>query len=152
MRDAVGGTLLLNLVLTFAGIVILFFVGIIAYSKAYKVKNRIIEIIERNEEYSSSEVFQEEINKELSKVGYRVSSTPIKDTRCSKDSSRGSCVNLNETNYQYCVCEHRDSVSEGNGTSFEVITYVRFEFPIVGDLLTLPVKGETKVLKKVYDY
>ena len=32
MRDAVGGSLLLNLVVIFTGIVIIFFVGIIAYS------------------------------------------------------------------------------------------------------------------------
>ena len=34
----------------------------------------------------------------------------------------------------------------------EVITYVQFEFPVIGDLLTFPVKGETKVLGKNYNY
>ena len=153
MRDAVGGSLLLNLVVIFTGIVIIFFVGIIAYSKAYKVKNRIIELVERNEGYPSSSEdaeFEKEIITELSKVGYRVVSERITNDKCSRDSSRGNCVNKNTTYYYYCVCEHSDSVS--SGTSFEVITYVQFEFPVIGDLITFPVKGETKVLGKSYDY
>ena len=42
MKDAVGGSLLLNLVIIFTSIVILLFVGVLAYAKAYKVKNKII--------------------------------------------------------------------------------------------------------------
>ena len=147
MKDAVGGSLLLNLVVVFTSIVILFFVGIIAYSKAYKVKNRIIEIIERNEEYSVTD----EINEELQRVGYRVSSSVLSNERCSRDSARGNCVNQNTSHYQYCVCEHSsDTVTDGR--IFEVITYVHFDFPVIGDFITFPVKGETRVLGKSYDY
>ena len=152
MKDAVGGSLLLNLVVIFTSIVILFFVGIIAYSKAYKVKNRIIEIIERNEEYSDDLI--DELSIELKKVGYRLGSSVPSNEKCASVSSRGKCVNLNETNYQYCVCEHSDSVSsnEDGGSVFEVITFVHFDFPIIGDFITFPVKGETKVLGKSYNY
>ena len=54
MKDAVGGSLLLNIVVIFTSIVILFFAGIMAYSKAYKIKNRIIEVIERYETYDDT--------------------------------------------------------------------------------------------------
>ena len=48
MRDAVGGSILLNIVIIFLSLVIVFFAGIMAYSKAYKVKNRIIEFIKKS--------------------------------------------------------------------------------------------------------
>ena len=47
MRESLGGSMLLNLVVIFTGLIIIFFVGILSYSKAYRVKNRIVEIIEK---------------------------------------------------------------------------------------------------------
>ncbi len=157
MKDAVGGSLLLNLVVIFTSVVILFFAGILTYSKAYKVKNKIIEVIERydgkimdttNSAIIKSEVL-DEINKELGAVGYKVVAERPDDARCSNDSSRGACHNLNTSNYNYCICKQTGASS---AEVFEVITYVQFEFPVIGDLLTFPVKGETKVLGKNYDY
>lgn len=147
MKDAVGGSLLLNLVVIFTSIVILFFAGILAYSKAYKVKNKIIEVIERTDGDVNPSVL-EEINKELTTVGYKVIGSAPDSSKCSSDSSRGTCTNLNTSTFNYCICQH----GSANASVFEVITYVQFEFPIIGDLLTFPVKGETKVLGKNYNY
>lgn len=154
MRDAVGGSLLLNLVVIFTSIIILFFAGILAYSKAYKVKNKIIEIIEANDgQIIENGVLKSNINStintELTNVGYRVSGTPS-DEKCSNDSSRGNCTNLNNDSFNYCICKQSSAVKEG--ISYEVITYVHFSFPVIGDLLTFPVKGETRVLEKDYNY
>lgn len=156
--------MLLYLVVIFTSIIVLFFVGILSYSKAYKVKNKIIEVIERydgeildsqNSSYAN-QVVLDEINMELSKVGYKVVSTSgmNSDDRCSRDSSRNTCTNLNTSTFNYCLCLHSDSnsVNEDGAKIFEVITYVQFEFPIIGDLLTFPVKGETKILGKNYNY
>ena len=157
MKDAVGGSLLLNLVVVFTSIVILFFAGILSYSKAYKVKNKIIEVVERydgkimnetNTAIIKSQVL-DEINKELSIVGYKVVGEAPADTRCSNDSSRGTCHNLNTSSYNYCICKQADAAS---AEVFEVITYVQFEFPVIGDLITIPVKGETRILGKDYNY
>lgn len=156
MKDAVGGSILLYIVVIFVSIVILLFVSIISYSKAYKVKNKIIEIIERNDGQITDDsglmnsALLDEINQELNRVGYRVTSNGVSSEKCTADSSRGTCNNLNTTTYQYCICE-QTSATEG-GLSFEVITYVNYEFPVIGDLLTFPVKGETKILGKDYNY
>lgn len=150
MKDSVGGSILFYLVTIFTSIIILFFVGIISYSKAYKVKNKILEVIEQNNGYDSN--VQAELNEELRKVGYRVISEPITDTKCKSDSSRGQCTNLNESTYYYCVCEQSSNASSSTGKTYEVITYVYFEFPIIGDAIKIPVKGETRVLNKNYDY
>jgi len=147
MRDAVGGSILLNLVVIFTSIVILFFAGILTYSKAYKVKNKIIEIVERTDGDIDDNVLRE-INAELKNVGYKVIGEAPDDDKCSADSSRGGCTNLNTSTFNYCICEHGMT----DAKVFEVITYVQFEFPVIGDLLTFPVKGETKVLGKNYNY
>ncbi len=148
MKDAVGGSLLLNLVVIFTSVVILFFAGILAYSKAYKVKNKIIEVIERNDGDVNPNVLNE-INNELTNVGYRVIGSAPDRTKCENDSSRRTCTtNLNTSTFNYCICQH----GSANASVFEVITYVQFEFPVIGDILTFPVKGETKVLGKKYDY
>jgi len=136
MKDAVGGSLLLNLVVFFTSIVILFFVGILAYSKAYKIKNRIIEVIERHGEYNDSVVL--ELSEDLKTAGYIVSNSTEK---CGIE-------NLNTTEYLYCV--YVDDIDSGK--VYKITTYTRFEFPLIGDILMIPVKGETKVLGKVYNY
>ena len=148
MRESLGGSMLLTLVVIFTSIVILFFVGIIAYSKAYKAKNKIIEVIERYDGNITTHFNDviDPISEAMRLMGYRVS----KPTNCGKDSSSGSCNNLNNSEYNYCICE-QPSASAG-GSTFEVITYVQFDFPIIGDLLTIPVKGETRVLGKNYTY
>ena len=157
MKDAIGGSLLLNLVVFFTSVIILFFAGILAYSKAYKVKNKIIEVIEAHDGKIMSDVnptlidesVLSEINTELRNVGYLVSSAPD-STKCTNDSARGICTNLNTSQFNYCMCEQSSATDEG--VSYEVITYVHFEFPVIGSLLTFPVRGETRVLGKDYNY
>ena len=39
-----------------------------------------------------------------------------------------------------------------NGNYYVVVTFIHFEFPVIGDILTFPVYGETKILNKSYDY
>lgn len=136
MREALGNSLLMNLIVIFSGIVILFFVGIMSYSKAYRVKNRIIEVIEKYETYDGNA--QNEISADLKRIGYR----SISNKKCSEG-------NKNSTTYSYCVYEKNDT---NNGKYYEVVTYVQFEFPVIGDFITFPVKGETKILAKSYSY
>lgn len=140
MREAVGGSLLLNLVVIFTSIVILFFAVIIAYSKAYKIKNRIIEVIESNETYDS--IVASHLNDDLKVSGYWAATRDQVNSRC-------DVGNLNTSEYLYCVYLDESSTE---GESYKVVTYIHFDFPVIGDMLTFAVKGETKVLGKVYDY
>lgn len=69
MRSAIGNSLLMSLVVIIVSLVMLVFVGILSYSKAYRVKNRIIEVIEK---YGSFEYEQDgkQIAKEEIKIIY----------------------------------------------------------------------------------
>lgn len=138
MRSAIGNALLTNLVIIFVSLVILLFVGILAYSKAYKVKNRIIYYIESKEAYDSSDL--DELNNDLKSAGYQV---------ISKSNSKCSGNNENKTSYNYCV--YKQELNDGK-YYYKVVTYIHFEFPIIGSAINVPVSGETKILGKKYNY
>ena len=153
MRDAVGGSLLLNIVVMFTSIVILFFAGIMAYSKAYKIKNRIIEVVEKYETYDP--IVQATLDEELRKAGYIVATANQVEDKCEDG-------NLNTSEYLYCIykeCKICDDSSKcvvgecvEENRHYVVETFIHFNFPVIGNMLTFKVKGETKILGKNYNY
>jgi len=163
MRESLGGSMLLNLVIIFAGLVIVFFIGILSYSKAYRVKNRIVEIIEKYGAYevldSGNNLVTGEINPDLSAAGYNTSNPTrcnnVKASLINEENGRYSADelsdNLNKYGYNYCVFRSNKSLNS-TGNYYVVVTFIHFEVPIIGDLLTFPVYGETKILGKSYDY
>jgi hypothetical protein len=162
MRESLGGSMLLNLVLIFAGLVIILFVGILSYSKAYKVKNRIVEIIEKYGAYekidssTNTNVVTNEINENLKTAGYETSLSKKCNTirnRLVNEKYNGELSqNLNQSyGYNYCVFEMNKS-ENSTGKYYVVVTFIHFQVPIIGDVLTFPIYGETKILNKTYDY
>lgn len=152
MKDAIGGSLLLNIVVIITSVVILFFVGIIAYSKAYKIKNRIVEVIEKNETYDS-DIASNQLDNDLGRAGYITATKDKIDAKC--DDYNKNEVAVGASGYLYCVyCDDGDldpTTCEGERT-YKVVTYIHFNFPVIGDMLTFAVKGQTKTLGRVYDY
>ena len=156
MREAIGGSLLMNLVVIFTGIVILFFVSIISYSKAYGVKNRIINVLEKYEEFNVSA--QNEINADLRNVGYKATTSNQCDSDRVKNHLReigitnsSELTNLNTNAFNYCLYKIESKSSHGS-FYYVAVTFVSFEFPLIGDMLTFPVYGETRILGKDYNY
>jgi len=150
MKDAIGGASLLNLVVIFVSIIILLFVGILSFSKAYKVKNRIIEVIEKYETYDIN--VAKELKEDLKRAGYSTANTTQIEQRCESNNLSAA----SEAGYYYCVysnCYSKDASGNCIGErSYEVVSYVHFEFPVIGNVMSVPVKGETKILNKKYDY
>ena len=48
MRDAVGGTFMIKLILVFLAVYIIFMGAALNYAKAFRVKNKVMDIIEQN--------------------------------------------------------------------------------------------------------
>ena len=165
MKDAIGGSMLLNLVLIISGVIVLLFIGVLSYSKAYGVKNRIIEIIEKYgtyeeiEESTNLNVVTEELNSDLLSIGYDADQPKncevILGRLTNKKYGSGIDVskgNLNKYGYNYCVFEVNNMSVNESGKFYVVVTFVKFEFPVIGDLITFPVYSETKYLGKTYGY
>ena len=145
MREAIGSSLLFNLIITFVIIMIAFLIGSLAYSKAFKVKNRIINIIEKNE----GNVDVTLINQKLSEMGYKVD--PNK--KCSDTYiNGGQLVSGSNNTYRYCIYKYTTLKDPDTGETndyYKVITYMYFDIPVVG-MIQIPVEGETKVFYDTY--
>lgn len=178
MNESVGNSLLLYLVVFFVGVVMLFYVGIISYSKAYRVKDNIIEIIEKNGVYRKDAVVkildkdvafsltsEPEIDESLKQSGYSIVSASKLDSLCNSGSvlkhmrgilgSSATIENLHkvsQSGYNYCIFEVNNKSAFSDSSYYVVVTFVHFDFPVIGDRLNIPVYGETKVLGKNYDY
>ena len=105
MSDATGQAGLLNIMLAIIAIIIVLLAGSISYSKSFRVKNRIIDIIEKHNSYDMAA--REEVEQTLSKLGYRTASRSDYNTLC-KDVDGFVKVNLT-SNYLYCVYTTSDS-------------------------------------------
>lgn len=161
MKESMSNALILNLIIIFLFIFVILFAGSTAYTKAFKVKNRIISIIERNETtvitkgINNSAVITE-INSALKDAGYTVAMN--NDTKCSaalnkrfgNQNQTYNVVNTGANSYRYCVAEFYDDNSPMHGRYYAVITYMYFEIPLINKKLEFPVYGETKTMGIAY--
>ncbi len=136
MKESIANAYIFNIVIVFVVIFIFFFAGSLTYSKAFKVKNRIVDIIEKYEDYNTDAVT--EISSTLGEMGYRVNtSNKGCDIRNGKES-----LTMTFNSYRYCVYEYETP----KGKYYGVAAYMYFDLPIIGQSLEFPVYGETKIL------
>lgn len=140
MKAAAGNAMLMNIIIVFLVIVMALLVTSISYTKAFRIKNRIVDIIEYYDgnfnDVGTKTNITNEINNSLSSVGYRLSGSK----KC-KEIDNKKAIEL-ASNYQVCIYEYDDST---RGKYYKVIAYMYFDVPVVGGILNIPVSGETKV-------
>ena len=159
MKEAIGNAALFNIVIIFVGILIAFFVGSLGYSKAYKVKNKIVEEIEKEGEHSTTVAQAEkaysraepEIMDWLASgddgkgIGYRINTAAGQNnSRCPKKD--GAELVNQVSDYEYCVYIHstcKDETKGKCGIYYSVTAYMYFDVPIIEDLIRIPISGET---------
>lgn len=133
MRDAFGGAFFIKLMLIFFAIYISFIAIALSYTKAFRVKNTIINYIEDNETYNNDiaimiDNYVKEMNYYVSSVGPNGS-----NTRYSQCDSRG-----------YCVDEVYSD--ELRGKYYKVTTFIEINFPFFNINVLVPITGETRVV------
>lgn len=137
MRDAFGGAFSIKLMLIFLMLYIAFICVALNYARAFRVKNRIINVIEQNEGVDKHGDVQTKISEVLNNAGYYVSESEVERIRC-KD-----CTFV-EPGYSYKEIKSQDDIY------YYVETYMLFKIPVI-DTLTgidfpIAVKGETRVM------
>lgn len=137
MREATGNALLVMMMTSIITIIMLFFVGSISYSKSYRIKNFIINQIEENGKWNDD--LSKQLDEYFKDVGYNVKKS---NSTCPNVSSNtNNCGNnIYNGSYETCIYE-----CGKNNKYYKVITYMKFEFPIVGNSLKFKVQGETKI-------
>jgi len=153
MKEAISNAMIFNLIIVFVVILIMLFIGSLSYSKAFKVKNRIVEEIEKDEDYTEKTV--EDINNWISSegVGYRLKSTTVSHNCPDQDDGVLVSDGTGSNPYDYCVYEYNTCSKKSDtykcGRYYRVIAYMYFDFPIIGDLIRIPVRGETVTFNAV---
>lgn len=152
MKEAIGNTMVFNLIIIFVIALIMLFIGSLSYSKAFKVKNRIIEEIEKDEDYNEQTV--KDINNWINSegVGYRLKSTTVSHNCPSEKNAKLVSDGTGSNPYDYCVYEFNTCDSTDNykcGKYYRVISYMYLDFPIIQDLIRIPVRGETMTFNDV---
>lgn len=165
MKEAISNSLIFMLVITFLFIFVLLFSASTAYTKAFKVKNKIISILEKRERTIETSGVTQEILDEIDyalregEIGYRIVTN--NDVRCETDfqnrfkNKNYRLVNKGSDRYRYCIAEfYNDTTTRGkkemHGKYYAVITYMYFEIPLIGQDLEFPVYGETKTMGITY--
>lgn len=139
MRDAFGGIVNISFIVVFMVIVNGYLAFAANYNKAYKYKNKIINIIEQNEGYDNTA--KEKIHKYRVAIGYSL------DTDIKVDSSQ--CVQ----DEGFCYKENIQSTTgELSKKYYTVTTAVNIDIPILNKFLpnmnVFQVSGDTKTITK----
>ncbi len=150
MKEAIGNASVFNLVIIFLGIMIALIVASLNYTKAFKVKNSIVDFIEKYDAGYSDEnrgVIDGQINEFLSQIGYRTNNGGVNSNCPNVDGAQNGGDAVNGTSvYNYCIYEFNSS----RGNYYKVIAYMYFDIPLLSTV-TIPVSGETEVFYFVED-
>ncbi len=145
MREAIGGTWLFGIVVVF----IVLFSGYLAmsvnYSKAFKVKNAIVDILEKEEGHSDAA--KDKIKEYNKNVGYGVSSNCETGYTGADPVSSAAGSNVK---YRYCIkCESNNSVDGSRlpTSYYSIKVFFKLDLPVIGNMFVFPISGETKPIR-----
>ena len=141
MRESFGGAFIIKLLLVFIVFYVSFMAIALNYAKAFRVKNRMINILEQNQYHINNvsddmAVINLIIEPELKSFGYDYSKNEKVTNDCkaydnSKKTPRGVCiVPLGSDDARY----------------YTVITYIAIDFPFFNISMVIPISGETKMI------
>lgn len=149
MRESIGGVWITQLVIVFMFIFAAFLALSINYSKAFRIKNEVLTMIEKGEGLTQNT--RNMIGNYLRNNGYTMKG------KCEKN-SYGITIKgvkntemelINDSNknkkYHLCVSKFR-SVSPNfpNRAYYEVRLFFKFNLPVLGNISTFEVEGQSK--------
>jgi hypothetical protein len=143
MREGIGQAFLFTLVGIIVGFIVILLISSMVYSKTYKIKTKLIDIIDKYDGDISSARY--EIQQYLTDIGYRKNTNNYQSC---PSKSGGTILNNNDI-YHYCLYEF--NTDSNKGKYYGALVYIYFDIPLVGHLLEFPVYGETEVFfEKLY--
>lgn len=159
MRQTIGGTWIFQLVLIFTLIFASYIALTINYSKSFRVKNEVLSLIEKNQGFTESGI--KLINNYLSQSGYRtmgscklqndvvvfgVTSLDANSASSNVERAQGG------KKYYYCFSKYTNYHTYFTTRAYYKVTlFFRFDIPVLGDLSTFDVDGQTSEIDATYD-
>ena len=164
MKESIGYTVSLNIMIVFITIIVSFFCAALIYFKSNKASNIITSAIEKYEGYN--EYANDEISKRLTSLGYYSREISCKQEIPDKGAYGDSCSIVESTNSNiisdgsqgYCVYECSDKnyckeVIENGSVKIEceykyykIRTNMMLNIPIINDKIDIPIYSNTNRL------
>lgn len=120
-------------------IVLFILISSIVYTKAYRIKNRIVDEIEKVETFNDE--VDTTLNTVFREIGYKANSY-MNNSKCNNYlPAEGELLNTTSA-YHYCVFK-MNSAKDG-GYYYKVVAFAYLDFPLIS-AIQIPVKGETKI-------
>lgn len=142
MRDAYGGIVNIAIIVVLIVIISGFLAFGVNYNKAFNVKNKTITIIEQNEscELEESNDCYKRIVAYMKTLGYNNSANLDEKDKPDGFNCKG----------RICIKENKETDAEKIMTSYDVITFVTIDIPIINRVLDgigiFRVSGSTRVI------
>lgn len=135
MRDAIGGTFMLRILIIFIVLYIVFMCFAVSYAKTFRLKNKVIDILEQQGSGDSGVI--NDIDEYLASNAYNFPGT-------NHSQVYNHCPNASEnlTSKGACIVP-KDS---GNNRYYQVYLYIVYYFPFFHWEVVMPVGGETEVI------
>ncbi len=145
MRDALGGVINIQFILVFIVLVSGYLAFSVNYTKAFRAKNKIIDVYESYEGNLKNPGAQEKINSYLKQIGYKPASSYVTAANANCGSNCDCSSGL------YCIENISvEGQSELGKNYAEVTTFISIDFPIINQILPhiefFKVKGSTKTV------
>ena len=152
MRESIGGAWLFGIVIVFIFLFAAFLTYSINYTRAFNIKNEVLNYIEENEGFNiivdGSEVELQNYNERMgttqgkiyhlvTNVGYNVDITQNIDCADGATNYYGVCV--------LKACPYGEGAPQSN-THYKVTTYIALEIPVIGVSINIPITGETRTI------
>lgn len=142
MREAFGSVWTIQIILIFLVLINAYLAFSVNYTKAFRIKNNIISIIETQEGFTEGAKTKTEAI--MLDTGYNVSYSNIVVPGCES----GGYKAIQNNAGGYCVKFNRTGTNSGY---YSVKTYISIDIPVLGKILgafpnTFAIKGETKTI------
>lgn len=156
MKESIGYSVTINIVVTFIVIIFAFLAAAVVYFKTNKASNILVETIQKYEGYNITA--KNEINMKLNSLGYGSHSINCPQTMNSTSAYyakvKSNCIYVDpnggssSNNRGYCVYECTDQGIE-DYYYYKVRINMMINIPFVGDLLDIPIYSNTH---RIYDF
>ena len=150
MRDAIGGVMSLQIIVIFLILVNCYLAFSVNYTKAFRVKNEIRSIIEKNEGLTCSAM--EQINDLMFKASYSINEGYT--TWCQKNGYNVATTEAGSFCYKYQKVDVTGTSNQNNtykGAYYTIATFVDMDVPLMNKILPFAggafiIKGETSLI------
>lgn len=163
MRESIGGSWLFGIVATFIALFTGFLSYAISYTKAFNVKNQIINYIEHYDGFTgytggSSTIYNAtdenlENDGTVEAMSFRLIRSSGYNYSVFKDKDNTTChLKSDETNtggklkQGYCIYKRCENGNQHKNTVYKVTAFVAIKLPVIDFMIKIPVSGETRTI------